>query len=43
MWINDFTGELYSSLYHAVCTIFSDMVHYPKCRTWKMFKIKQFK
>ena len=33
------TGELYTSLAHAIITIIRDMYYYPKCRTWKMFRI----
>ena len=43
MWINDFTGELYMNLWHAIKTIISDFLHYPKCRTWKAFKISRYK
>lgn len=42
MYINDYTGELYTSLFHAIKTIISDMIHFPKCRTIKMFKIKKY-
>lgn len=40
-YINNFTGEVYTSLIHAIRTVFSDMKHYPKCRTWKMWNIRR--
>ena len=43
MWINSFTGELYNNLYHALKTIISDMIIFPKCRTLEMFNIRPYK
>lgn len=43
MWINNYTGELYSNLHHALVTIVSDMIHFPKCRTWQMLNIRPYK
>lgn len=43
MWINNFTGELYNNLFHALATIVVDMVHFPACRTLKMLDIKPYK
>lgn len=43
MWINDYTGELYNSIFHAVVTMVKDAIYYPKCRTWKAFKISRYK
>ena len=40
-YMNNCTGELYKSLFHALTTILHDMIHYPKCRTWKMFSISK--
>lgn len=40
-YMNNFTGELYESIPHMVRTIVSDMIHCPKCRTWKMFNISK--
>ena len=41
IWISQETGEVYRSRFHMVKTIISDMVHYKKCRTWKMFNVKK--
>ena len=39
-WLmNQYTGELYYSPLHALVTIISDMIHFPGCRTWKMFHV----
>ena len=40
-YMNNCTGELYRDLRHAIKTIISDMVQYPKCRTIKMFSLKK--
>lgn len=40
-YINNYTGELYKNLFHAIWTIALDMIHYPKCRTIKMLNIKR--
>ena len=42
MWINDYTGEIYSTIWEAVKTIISDFLYFPKCRTWKMFSISRY-
>lgn len=42
-YINECTGECYFSLFHAVTTIISDMIHIPACRTWEMWKISKVK
>lgn len=42
MWINNFTGEVYNSLRHAVVTVIRDMIRYPACRTIKMLDISKF-
>lgn len=42
-YINVYTGELYHNLNHAVTTIVRDMIHYPKCRTIKMFAVIKYK
>ena len=41
IWISQETGEVYRSRFHMVKTIIGDMVHYKKCRTWKMFNVKK--
>lgn len=41
MLVNNFTGELYDSIFHALKTIVSDMMHCPKCRTLKMFDLSR--
>lgn len=40
-WMNNLTGELYKNLAHALKTIVSDMIHFEKCRTIKMFSISR--
>lgn len=40
-YVSQETGEIYKNLLHALCTIFHDMLRYPKCRTWKMFNIRK--
>lgn len=42
MWINNYTGEVYDNLRHAVVTIVRDMIHYPACRTIEMLNISRF-
>lgn len=42
MLINEFTGEIYNNVLHAMVTIVSDMVHYKKCRTMKMLSIRKY-
>lgn len=42
-YVNNCTGELYRSIFHALKTIFSDMRHFPKCRTLEMFSISKLK
>ena len=40
-YMNNFTGELYRNIYHALYTIFTDMIRFPACRTWHMFSISR--
>lgn len=40
-YINDYTAEIYTSLWHAFKTIIHDMKYYKDCRRIKMFKIKR--
>lgn len=40
-YISQETGEVYKNLLHAFRTIIKDMLHYPKCRTWRMFHVKK--
>lgn len=42
MWISDFTGELYDSLWHALITIARDMLKIKACRTIRMFAIRRY-
>lgn len=42
MWTNDFTGEVYNSLIHAMITIIHDMVKCRNCRTIKMLSIRKY-
>lgn len=37
--VNNYTGEVYLNLFHAIVTIASDMKHFPKCRTIKMLNV----
>ena len=39
-YINNFTGEVYKSLPHAISTIIKDAIHYKNCRNIKMLNIK---
>lgn len=41
-WENQFTGEVYRNLRHAIKTIVKDMIKCPGCRTIKMLQIKRF-
>lgn len=41
MYVNNFTGELYTSVWHAIRTIIEDMYYFPQCRTWKMLNIRR--
>ena len=40
-YINNFTGEVYKSLPHAISTIIKDAIHYKNCRNIKMLNIKR--
>ena len=40
-YINNYTGEIYKNLFHAIITIISDMIHCPGCRTFKMLNISR--
>lgn len=40
-YLNNYTGELYKNLFHAIVSIISDMIYYPKCRTLKMLNISR--
>ena len=40
-YINNYTGELYTSLWHAITSIMHDLRVFPKCRTIKMFNISR--
>lgn len=42
MLINNYTGEIYKSVFHAIRTIIGDMKVYPKCRTFKMFNLSKW-
>lgn len=42
MYINNFTGEVYDNLFHAIKTIISDMAHIKSCRTLKAFSISRY-
>lgn len=41
MYMNNYTGEVYDNLLHAIKTIVSDMIRYPKCRTAEMLSISR--
>ena len=41
-YINNYTGEIYKSLWHVITTIARDMVLCPKCRTIKVLSISKF-
>ena len=43
MWINEFTGELYMNLWHAMTTMLADLIRCPQCRTWKFFNISRYR
>lgn len=38
-WQNLYTGAIYRTLAETILASFSDMIHYPLCRTWEIFKI----
>ena len=38
-WENLYTGAIYHTFCEALIASFTDMVHYPKCRTWKIFML----
>jgi len=40
-YVNNYTGELYSNLFSAFKCIIFDIIHYPKCRTIKIFNLKK--
>lgn len=40
-WINNYTGECYKSLLHAVIAIALDLINYPVCRNPQMFSLKK--
>lgn len=40
-YISQCTGEVYANVPHMVVSIVADMIHYPACRTWKMFNVKK--
>lgn len=40
-YMNAYTGELYKNLIHAIRSIIFDFIHYPKCRTFQMFKLEK--
>lgn len=40
-YINTYTGEVYTSLFHFLRTVISDVIHYKKCRTIKILKIEK--
>ena len=42
-YINNFTGEVYTSLLKAILAIFSDVINYPTCRTIKMLSVSKIK
>lgn len=42
MLFNNFTGEIYDNLFHAVITIIDDMIHYKSCRTPKMLSVSKY-
>lgn len=41
MYMNNYTGEVYDNLLHAIKIIVSDMIHCPKCRTAKMLSVSK--
>ena len=42
MFINNYTGEIYTGIWNTVKTVILDMVRFPKCRTIKMLIISRF-
>ena len=38
-WMNAYTGEVNETLWKAIKAAMSNFIHYPKCRTLKVFKI----
>lgn len=42
-YINNYTGELYRNLRHAIITIIRDIKFYPKCRTIKMLSVSRYR
>lgn len=43
MWISNYTGEVYNSLWHAVTTIIKDAIRCKSCRTVRMLDICRYK
>lgn len=41
-YINNYTGELYISIYHALKTVIMDFFRVPACRTLKLFSISKY-
>lgn len=41
MYMNNYTGEVYDNLLHAIKTMISDMIRYPECRTSKMLSVSK--
>ena len=42
-YVNNFTGEVFTSLPKAILTVFKDIKNFPACRTVKMLSISKIK
>lgn len=42
-YVNNYTGQLYRNMFHAIREIIFDMKNYPKCRTIKMLNVSKLK
>lgn len=42
-YINNFTGEVYTSLLKATLAIFSDVINHLTCKTIKMLSVSKIK
>lgn len=40
-WMNNYTGEIFPTLYKAITTAIHDIIKYKTCRTIQIFNIKR--
>ena len=41
-YMNQFTGELYYNIWHAITSVVADMIHFKPCRTVEMLHITRW-